>query len=319
MFNAALPLDGEKRDNMDKKRILFLYLAYPFALASYFRHALEKREDIELVTCGAYTGDFIPWGNGTRLPAKYVKPVDLALPQSITNPTWEMIKNKLGDRFDLILNVDAGFHLANKPNIPYAVVGTDPHVLQNWYGRVRPVCDYFFNMQRYYMVGEDIHLPYACSPDHHYPLDAEKDYDASLIGLHYEQRDRLVQALRNSDYKVMYDLGIVYDEYREQNNRAVVGLNWSSLMDINARTFEIMAMKQVPLINRLPHLEELGFEEGEHYLGFETVDEAVGAMNWAKHNPGLARNIAENGYNLVKEKHTYELRVEQILRDTGLI
>src|SRR5512138_3223054 len=150
--------------------ILLLGLHYPFAILSYFRHALEKRKDVTLYTAGVFTNDWIPWNNGMHLPMKYVKPVDLPLPQSLTRPTWRMIKNKFEANFDLIICCDAGFHLADKPDVPYAMVLTDPHVLGEWYKRGRPFADWVFNMQRYYMQDGDIHLPYACSPDHHYAM-----------------------------------------------------------------------------------------------------------------------------------------------------
>lgn len=302
---------------MNKKRILFLYMAYPFAIASYFRHALEKRDDVELFTCGAYTGDFIPWGNGMRIPMKYVKSVDLPLPESIKLPSWEMIKSHLPWKPDLVLCCDAGFHLSTKPDVPYAIILTDPHVLGDWYKVGNKHADFVFGMQRYYLKEGEILLPYCMSPDHHYPMDVAKDYDASLIGLHYGQRDQLVAALRGRGYKVLYELGLIYDEYREQNNRATIGLNWSSLMDINARFFEIPAMKQVLLANRLPHIEELGFCEGEHYLGFDSVEEAVEKVRWVKANPETAQQIAENGFSLVRH-HTYSHRISQIIETIGL-
>lgn len=303
-----------------KTRIVFAYHAYPFALASYFRHALEKRQDVELFTVGAYTGDQIPWNGGMRLPMRYVKTVDVPLPPTMNKPSWNIVNSHLPWAPDLVLCVDAGFHFSDTPKYPYAVVGTDPHVLNEWYDDVRPKAGWFFNMQRAYMRDGDIHLPYCCSPDHHYAMsNVERDYDASLIGLHYARRDQLVQALQNKGLKVLYDLGLVYDEYREQNNRAVVGLNWSSLQDINARTFEIMAMKQVPVINRLPHLDELGLFEGKHYLGFDTVAEGVEKVEWALANHDQANAIALNAYNYVHQNHTYELRVEQILKETGLL
>lgn len=303
----------DKAGNVNKKRIAFGYMAYPFALASYFRHALEKRPDVELFTFGAYTGDYIPWGGGVRLPMKYVKKVNLPLPQSITNPTWEMVKDRLPWTPDLVLCVDAGFHISSKPDCKYATVLTDPHVLSSWYEEGNKFADFVFSMQRFYLKSGEILLPYCCSPDHHYAMDEViKDYDASLIGLHYDQRDRLVAALRGAGYRVMYDLGLVYDEYREQNNRARIGLNWSSLMDINARTFEIMAMKQVPLINRLPYLDELGLEENEHYYGFSTIEEALEKTKFIMGNPEKANAVAENAYRLVHKEHTYELRIQQI-------
>ena len=301
---------------MAKKRILLAYLAYPFTIASYFRHALEKRTDVDLFTMGAYTGDRIPWGNGMRIPARYVKGVDLPLPESIKRPSWGMIKSKLQKEVDLIINVDSDFYFNDKPDVPYAVVATDPHVLN--YDKQRGLSDFFFNMQRAYMKPGDFHLPYACSPDHHYAMSIEKIYDAALIGLHYENRTKLVQALRHKGRNVLYELGLVWDEYRVENNHARVGLNWSSLQDINARTFEIMAMKQIPVMNRLPHLQELGLEENRHYLGFDTIGEAVEKVDWALNSPKEAEAIAIVAHNLVHEKHTYDLRIQQIFDEVKL-
>lgn len=301
------------------KKILLAYLAYPFAIANYFRHVLEHRPDVELYTVGVHTGDFIPWNGGMRIPMKYVKSVDLPLPKGLTSPTWEMVDRKLQQKFDLVLNVDAGFHFSTKPNTSYAVVATDPHVLDGWYSQVRPLVDYFFNMQEFYKKPGDIILPYACSPDHHYAMsNIKKEYDASLIGLHYENRDKLVSTLRHNGYKVLYDIGLVWDEYRIENNKATIGINWSSLMDINARTLEAMAMKQVPVINRLPHLDKLGLEENRHYLGFDSVQEAVEKVEWAKSNSGAANAIAISAHNHVHEHHTYEKRVQQIFDEAGL-
>lgn len=301
-----------------KTRVVFAYHAYPFAIASYFRHALEKRPDVDLFTVGAFTNEIIPWNGGMRLPMKYVKPLDAPLPPEMNKPSWKLIENKLPWQPDLVLCCDAMWHFADKPNYPYAVIGTDPHVLGGWYDEVRPMADWFFNMQRYYLKEGDIHLPYACSPDHHYAMSVEKKNDTCLIGLHYDQRNRLVDALKNKGIMTYYGLGEVYDEYRTINNQSRIGLNWSSLMDINARVFEIMAMKLIPVINRLPHLQELGFEEDRHYLGFDTVHEAVEKVEWALANPDFANAIALNGYNLVHERHTYEKRIQFLLETVGL-
>lgn len=304
------------------KKILLLGLHYPLAIMSYFRHALEKRPDVELYTAGVFTNNYIPWNGGMYLPMKYVKPVDIALPPSINEPPWKMIENRFDFKFDLVIGCDAGFHLSSKPDVPYAMILTDPHVLEDngWYPRGRKHADFIFNTQRFYMKEGDIHLPYCMSPDHHYAMSKiEKEFDASLIGLHYEQRDRLVKALRNKGYKVLYELGLVYDEYREQNNRAVIGLNWSSLMDINARFFESMGMKQVVVANRLPYIDELGLLEGYHYMGFDNLEEAVAQVDWVFSHRDLAKTIANSAYQVVNKKHTYDLRVEQILKYAGLL
>lgn len=301
---------------MDKIKTVLAYKAFPLAIASYFRRALERRQDVELFTVGEFYGQWIPWAGGMTIPPKYRNSVDLPLPRDMNNPRWEMIENSLPWKPDLVLNVDAGFHFSSKPkDVPYFIVATDPHVLGDWYDKVKPLADKFYNMQPAYMQSGDELLPYAFDPTVHFSMsDVEKEYDCSLIGLHYPQRDELIRRLRGLDIKVNYSIGSIYDEYRIENNKATIGLNWSSLEDVTARVFEIMAMKLVPVLNRLNGLDALGFEDGRHYLGFDTVSEAVEKVQWALENPELANQIALGAYQKVnQEDWTYDNRVRQIL------
>ena len=315
---------------MDKIRIAFGYLAYPFTMANYFRRALERRNDVELFTFGVFTGQWIPWAGGMAIPPKYPNQIDLPLPQELKTPKWKQIKEYLPWKPDLVLNVDAGFHLSTKPDVPYAVVATDPHVLGGWYENVRHMTDKFFNMQPSYVQDGDILLPYAFDPKCHYPMRFDENicypdgvplkYDCSIIGLHYPQRDEWVRRLEALGIKVNYRIGDIYDEYREENNKAWIGLNWSSLQDVTARVFEICAMRLVPVLNRLPGLDALGFEENRHYLGFSTMDEAVSKVQWAIANRPQAEQIALEAYQFVNNQNmTWDNRVSQILHEMNLL
>lgn len=309
---------------MDKKiKIVFAYKAYPLTMANYIRQALERRQDVELFTVGEFFGQYIPWNGGMTIPTKYRNVVDLPISSGMNRITWEMINGMLPWKPDLVLNVDAGFHFSTKPNSPYALVATDPHVLGDWYSKVRPLVDYFFNMQPSYLQPNDHLLPYAFDPIHHFPdkmANVEDVYDCSIVGLHYPQRDEWVRRLREVGIKVNYRIGDVYEEYRKENNKAWIGLNWSSLQDVTARVFEIMAMRLVPVLNRLPGLDFLGFEEGRHYLGFSTMDEAVEKVQWAIKNKNFAIQVANQAYNFVYERGmTWDNRAKKILEVVGLI
>lgn len=305
-------------------KILFLYKAYPFAIANYFRRALERRNDVELYTCGEFFGQWIPWNGGMDIPMKYPNHVDLPLPRGMDRVSWTNIKHRLPWKPDLIINVDAGFHLTSKPDVPYYVVATDPHVLGDWYAKVRPIADKFFNMQGTpYIQSGDVWLPYAFDQTVHYPEypnpENEKMFDACIVGLHYPQRIEWVSRLRQAGVRTHMSIGDIYNEYRNMNNRAWIGLNWSSLEDVTARVFEIMAMRLVPVINRLPGLDELGFEDGRHYLGFSNMDEAVEKVLWAKNNPDFAKQIALEAYQFVHNHDmTYDNRIRQILSELGV-
>lgn len=304
---------------MDKIKIAFSYLAYPLTMANYYRKALERRKDVELFTLGAFTGQYIPWNGGMQIPNKYRNQVDLPLPVNMIHPSWEQIKDNLPWKPDLSLTVDAGWSYSSKPDCLSATIGTDPHVLD--YTNARKVSDKFFNMQSAYMQDGDILLPYAFDPEIHYPVPSIiKEYDCSIIGLHYPNRDEWVSKLRQLGVSVNYRIGDIYDEYREENNKAWIGLNWSSLNDVTARVFEICAMKLVPVFNRLDGLTKLGFVENEHYLGFSNMVEAVEKVLWAKSNPEKAAQIAENAYHFVTSNNmVWDNRIDKLLHEMNFL
>ena len=315
-------------------RILLAYKAYPFTIANYYIRALQRRNDVELVTCGEFFGQSIPWANGMQIPMKYHNQVDIPLPVGMSRPSYSMVAPHLPWKPDLILGVDAGFHFLDKPDVPYAVVATDPHVLGDWYADVRPKSDKFFSMQTSYMQDGDEFIPYAFDSFCHYPdpkfvydkpsslgpITLDREYDCSIVGLHYPQRTEWVERLKKHGVKVNYRIGDIYDEYREENNKAWIGLNWSSLQDVNARVFEICAMRFVPVLNRLPGLDVLGFEDGRHYLGFSNMDEAVEKVLWARDHRDQAEQIALEAYQFVHNKDfTYDRNIREIFSKMGIL
>jgi hypothetical protein len=298
-----------------KRKVLVLSMHYPFAISSYFLKALKNREDVDLKTCGQHTGTWIPWRGGMNLPAKYDNRPDIVLGgvNMLNKPiAYSLVSAQLGDwKPDLILNIDAGTHWEAKPDAgcPVATVATDPHVLG--YQVPRGYSDFFFNMQKYYSENKDIYLPYAYSTYDHYREQGEPYiYDASLIGLQYPQRIELVNSLRNWGNNVYFENGDVFDEARKIYSQTRVGISWSSMRDLIARVFEFMAFGVVPVINRVPDLP-LHFKEDVHYLGFDTVPEAVEKVKFALENPEFSDTMVTNALQAVKP-HTYDARVQQI-------
>ncbi len=206
----------------------------------YFERALKRRDDIELISCGPYTGTYIPWQGGLTVLPKYDKPPTHSLPGGFIRAgkidPQVLLPFKGMEDIDLWLEVDAGFYLDPKPKTGIvAHVATDPHAIS--YDRQRQLADYFFSMQLEYAKSDDIYLPYAFDPTVHYPMDIEKEYDACLIGLHYEHRNMLINRLISRGLNVHYSIGPIFDEYREINNKSKIGLTWASKLYLNARAF----------------------------------------------------------------------------------
>lgn len=293
-------------------------LYYPTAMLRYFEAALRRRDDVELCTVGPYSGQWIPWNGGMQLPAKYATHPHIALPSpqntAITPVPVEFIENQLPWNPDLWIQIDAGFHLRGKPkhgkNI---IVGTDPHVLN--YDAQRQLADTFYCMQACYAQAGDEYLPYAYDPVWHQPQDEQQEYDVALIGLHYEQRNKLVNELRSKGVNVYYDLGPSFDEARTLYNRAPIGLNWSSRNDLTARVFELTGMARLAIVNRVPDLAKF-FKSERDLIAFDTHEQAVKAVLYYLENEDEAQGIARQGHETVRP-HTWNARIEQILSEAA--
>lgn len=291
-------------------------------MAHFFWRAFERRTDVELCVVGPYTDNKIPWAGGIEIPQKYVKVPDVPLPIEylrFNHPPAYFIDALLPDKFrnpDLFIQIASGWNLADRPIAKVtALVKTDPHCVN--YREVKSHSDYSFCMQTPYMTEGDLFLPYAVDPEIHYPMDMEKKYDACLIGLHYNNRDLLVERLRAKGLNVYYSLGEVYKEYRELYNSSKIALNWSSLLDTNSRVWEAFGMKLPLVTNHTPDLD-VWFTRDVDYLGFDNVDEAVERVVRLLGDENLRKSIATCGHSRIKHQ-TYDDRVEQILKDTGLL
>lgn len=307
---------------MGKIKVLLTYIVYPLAMATYFKKVLQHREDVDLKVAGPYTGNWIPWLGGMTVPMKYAIPPEIPLDftPNIGEINYETIKARLGDWIpDLIIQIDAGLHFKYKPTDGMVVtVATDPHVLN--YDVPRSYSDKFFNMQLCYSKPGDIYLPYAYSRYDHYPEDIpnpDDKVDAVLIGMPYPQRVQWVDELRKNNISVLQENGPIFDEARALYNRGRIGLNWSSMNDLNARFFELPAMKLAPVVNYVPDAHLFG-KKGEHYLQFSSLDESLTAVRWLKDNPDECSALAQRAYDNIQGQ-TYDSRVEQILKECGFL
>ena len=131
----------------------------------------------------------------------------------------------------------------------------------------------------------------------------------------YEQRVQWVDILRSKGVKVIFENGPILDEARHLYARGLIGLNWSSLDDLNCRAFELPAMKLAPVMNLVSDVGKF-FIQGNHYLGFREMGEAVEQVMWLLEHSGSLSTMASDAYENVLP-HTYDARVEQILKAAG--
>lgn len=293
------------------------------AALEYFVRAF-KRVGCEVYTVGPYAGLMMPWTNkmgitGMQMPERYDFRPDFVIPNLSFGSTLpiSMVENRLPWKPDLWLDVNAGFYLSGKPkNGIRTTFLTDPHVLRSYYDGLLHNYEFVFCSQTPYAKHGEIYLPYACDAEWHTPKEEEKLFDVALVGNFYPHRVDLVNRLSNMGYKVFFDLGVGKEDLAKIYNQSRVGLNWSTLKDLNARVFELLGIGCCAVMNRVPDMEL--FDEGIHFLGFDTAEQAIEQIKFALENPEKAKIIAENGRKAIIEgNHTWDDRARTILELTN--
>jgi len=299
-----------------------------FAVTAHFEYIVRafKRIGCEVKVIGPYAGLWMPWRSkagvdGMAMPDKYDFKPDVVLPFSGAGQTAPIgyIESQLGDfKPDLWLDCDSGFYLEGKPKSGIrAIFMGDPHVLRGYYNGHKHLYQYVFNPQNNYSDGDEYYLPYGADTEWNSPIEGiEKIYDVALIGNLYQHRIEYFQQLKDQGKRAFFELGLAKDDARLVYNQSIIGLNWSTLQDLNARVFEICAMGIAPVMNRVPGLAL--FDEGVEYLGFSNNAEATDQINKLLNNPEMAKNMGIAARNrIIKDHHFWDDRAETILQVCG--
>ena len=153
---------------------------------------------------------------------------------------------------------------------------------------------------------------------------SKDNYDIGMCGAPYEQRRRFEMVFKKAGLSTHFYFRKKFGEDAAREiARCTMGFNVGAGftgergMDINMRVFETMANgKAMLLTNTYDGLgyEDL-FEEGRHYAGFRTEEEAIEkALYYAGHSEEAAK-IAEEGQRHILAYHTYTHRCQKILAD----
>lgn len=308
-------------------KILAGYKHYPISMARYFVRAL-RRAGHEVFTVGPYF-EGLPWAQGMTFE-KYLDRPDFETPDL----EWFPISLALGVcpwKPDLILSLDAGFHLCYRGNphfdTPHALFMTDPHALD--YTHQCEDADFIFCAQdvyadRYRNLGYTVHwLPYAYDPEWHWgnPYYAARPGDIAIVtGLVYANRALALGALDGAGLKVGFATGLLGPDLSKFYSGYLMALNWSSQLDLPCKFWEGLAMGNLVITNRLPDLAKVyDLREDVDYVAFDTLSELLDKAKYFALHRDEAFKIAWHGHNQVVENHhTYDRRVEYMLACCGV-
>lgn len=243
------------------KRVVLSQIFYPMSLGRYFENALQRRDDVELITIGPYTENWIPW-NGETLERPAVQGgmyVDEKYARPPTHPytTQSMLQtlpiqwalSKITEDVDLWIEVDAAFNFGARSNArKHVVIATDAHCIN--YDKQRAYSDLLVNLHPKFSKPGDLKLSYAYDPTIHKPVETTVDRDIAFCGVLYDERRALLGYLEANGISVKTNNGFIMDEATEFQQQGRIGFNLSSAGDFNARAFELAAMGLPVLMDR---------------------------------------------------------------------
>jgi len=184
-------------------------------------------------------------------------------------------------------------------------------------------------------------LPLACHPTAHpnlqelmvHPererlaaLGLDKCWDVVFVGfmntgmgLGTNDRVEYLDALFKAVPNFWCSVSCFFEEMALRYVRGRVGANLSIKQDLNMRFFEVLSTGTCLLTNRdVVGWKELGFVEGEDFVGYQGIEEMIEKTKWCLHHPEEREVIAKRGHEKVRASHTYVHRMSRIFEAAGV-
>ena len=296
------------------------YVSYPATTAVYLERALRKICRVTTV--------------GPKLPEELILRWDLAnlnqpiLPHDIDTSMTPDLGDILSQRApsdypDLYLWVESvgGYQPQNMealtcPKIGYLI---DTHMSLDYHRELAKQFNVIFLVHQQFVA--DIRrfnpntywLPVACDPEIHCGSGAEKRYDIGFVGsIQPGSRRHQLLSHMGSQLPVHYERCFL-KEMAEVFSCSKIVFNEAVKNDLNMRVFEVMSAGSLLLTDMTSNTgQDILFHDGEDYAVYRDAHIAETARFYLE-NEVLRDQIAARGKLLVRNAHTYDHRVADLL------
>jgi len=294
-------------------KILLCYNRSEYNTVQFYEYALRRNKEHKVIVAGV---------NGH----------DISTENSVV--LSDVIK-AIGIKPDLIFVMEGATNLLiygieNSP-IPTAFYGIDSHVRREYIFNEAKRYNHVFLAQKKGVADfinetghSNVHwMPLAAEPLFHLPLELDITHDIAFVGgidlkdVHLKRRKCLKTMIDNGlsvfvGKAIGIWLGWAY-------SKAKIIYNCSVNDDLNQRCFEAMACKRLLLTDKISAesgIDDL-FKDGEDYVSYKDEKDCLDkAKYYLSHEPERLK-IAESGYKKVIEKHTYDIRMKEMLCKIG--
>jgi hypothetical protein len=159
-------------------------------------------------------------------------------------------------------------------------------------------------------------LPLGCDPEVHFLPQEVRPFDVGFVGKlglpgtwRHGVLTTVLTHYRTNDYKAFYPPRAMAGVYGQSK----IVFNASINKDLNMRFFEALASGALLVTDRIENGLPDMFREGEHYVGYSTVEEAIEKIDYYLNNIIERETIAREGQRVALAHHTYLHRWEEII------
>ena len=222
---------------------------------------------------------------------------------------------------DLIINVEPYDFVIAYPGRKSCLWEIDNHIQQGKKIHDYEKVDHVFIAQKFFLPlypdKKTSWLPLAADPEKHRLYSDEPiEYDIGFLGNDtYPRRKGLIEKLEKH-FKVLRGNSKPGEEYSRKLSRCRLLFNCSMGNDLNMRVFEAMSIGRLLLTDKVPGIDDL-FVDGEHYISYDSWEMLYKQVVYYLEYLKEANEIAQRASNYIKAKHTYQHRLEEILKISG--
>lgn len=231
-------------------------------------------------------------------------------------PTW--------DDYDLIINLENYDQTGWVPNLKEAKAkkflwSIDAHVkgLRSYLQTaIDGKYDLILQATPEFVSHNSVWFPNCYDDDLIIPKDMAPEAEVHDIGFcgNINNRGPLFDIMAEKfDFKL--DEFVIGDDMVTAINSYKVHLNCNISIDINYRNFETMGCKTFLLTSYNQHYETLGIKHEKNCMVYNNVEEMIEMTNHILKHDDFRMEVAAKGYELVKKRHTYKNRAQQILEE----
>lgn len=316
--------------------ILLLYPKVSWTTGQYFEKNLRKKHHVETFDLFQSPPYYIHIGT-PRLSFAYGKfsftTPYVYIPFKKRTISILSVLKKFKRRPNLIIEIDgAGYHHLEgykDIDIPKVFWAIDSHISSKlkFQKRIAQDFDYIFVAQKDYIplfkkITDNVYwLPLAADPEIHKKCDLSKIFDIGFVGqknpkLH-KDRGKILNKL-SKKYNLLAVEGVWGENMSKIYSISKIGFNKSLSGDLNMRVFEVMSSGTMLLTDKIGNGISDLFRNGEHLIMYNTENELNELIQYYLGNEDEREKIAKEGQKEVHKKHTYDKRIQYMLKKLKL-